>query len=304
MTDVGWQEIGTRAPPLGARDRRIPRLARAAGVLGAALAAAPATARAEGAVALATCGTSTVELLPIAAGAAPEVRASLATPRGVWQFTATVGQARAGQRTRTFALEEPRAAPGARSPYAAQPTQVTLDLFVETGKLIARHASEGAPDPAIAIDLDRCTFATGAAAGAVDALVTRLAEATDPLGCDAAHVRKAYVPQLAAARVPPADAEREARALCEATQPALAARARLEQRLSDRAADQRAQARGPALLRVEQSRLDAWKTVDACLAGGAPSEPVTAAKLRAAADHARRCYDRVASPAASARRKR
>src|SRR5687768_7544644 len=118
----------------------------------AALLLAAAPARAEPAKTIATCGASQLELAPQKGGA--ELRAQLATPKGKWQFSAKVGLARVGQRTRTIAVEEPRAQ--GTSPYATQPTQLFLDLFVEDKKLTVRHASEGAPDPDVTLDLTGC----------------------------------------------------------------------------------------------------------------------------------------------------
>lgn len=258
---------------------------------GLLLAAVPApAARAEPARSIATCGSSQLELA-IGKGGTAELRAQLATPKGTWRFAASVGLARVGKRTRTLAVEEPRAQGGGASPYATQPSQVFLDLFVDAKKLTARHASEGAPDPEIALDLTGCRFAPE-----LDGLLARLAEPPpEPAGCDAAILRKTYAPRLAAVKLAEAEAERAARALCEDHQGTLAARARLEQRLADGAARQRAAARGKALLRVEGARLDAWQAVDACLAKAAPADPPTVAKLHAAEGKLRACYDRAAS---------
>lgn len=257
--------------------------------LGLLAAAAPA-ARAEPAKPLATCGQSSFELVPGKGGAAAEVRARLITPKGKWQLVAKVGLARAGQRTRTIAVEEPRADGGVASPYGAQPTQLFLDLFIGAGKLTARHASEGGADPEIGLTLTGCRFGAD-----LDALVAGLAEAPpEAPGCDAATLRKVYAPRIAPLRLPAVEADRAARALCEDHQKTIAARVRLEQRLSDRAADQRATARGPALLRVEADRIKAWDAVDACLSKAAPADPTTAAKLATAEEQLRACYDRTA----------
>ncbi|HWO24107.1 MAG TPA: hypothetical protein VNO30_35435 [Kofleriaceae bacterium] len=259
--------------------------------LGAALAAAPA-ARAEPGKPIATCGASQLELVTPKGGDTAEVRGQLVTPKGKWGFAAKVGLTRVGKRTRTIAVEEPRADGGGASPYATQPSQVWLDLFVDEKekKLTARHASEGAPDPEIALTLTGCQLGEG-----VDGMLAALAEPPpEPAGCDAAILKKTYAPRVAPLKLAAADAEREARALCEDHQKTLAARARLEQRLADQAAQQRAAARGKALLRVEEARTKAWEGVDACVAKAAPADPPTAAKLRAAEEKLRACYDRVA----------
>ncbi len=262
-------------------------------IAGLALAAAPVpAARAEPARPIATCGSSQLELAIPRGGGAAELRAQLTTPKGTWRFAANVGLARVGMRTRTLAVEEPRSAGGGPSPYATQPSQVFLDLFVDDKKLTARHASEGAPDPEIALDLTGCRFSPE-----LDGLLAGLAEPPpDPAGCDAAILRKTYAPQLASLSLAAADAERAARALCDDHQKTLAARARLEQRLADQAARQRAGAKGKALLRAEEARLKAWETVDACLARADPSTVAkpTVAKLHAAEEKLRACYDRAA----------
>jgi hypothetical protein len=254
----------------------------------AAVTAAPA-AHAEPARSIATCGGSQLELAIPKGGGTAELRAQLVTPKGKWQFAANVGLARVGRRTRTLAVEEPRAQGGGASPYAVQPSQVFLDLFVDGKKLNARHASEGAPDPEIALGFTDCRFAPE-----LDGLLAALAEQPEPAGCDAAILRKTYAPQLAPLKLAAADADRAARALCEDHQKTIAARARLEQRLADQAAQKRAGARGRALLRVEEARLKVWETVDACLTKAAPAEPPSAAKLHAAEEKLRACYDRAA----------
>ena len=257
--------------------------------LGLLLAAAPA-ARAEPGKSLVVCGANQLELVPGKGGAAAEVRGQLVTPKGKWQFAAKVGLARVGLRTRTIAAEEPRVDGGGPSLYAAQPSQVFLDLFVGDKKLTARHASEGGTDPEIALDLTGCRFGPE-----LDALLAGLAEAPlEAPGCDAATLRKTYAPRIAPLRLAATEADRAARSLCEAHQKTIAARVRLEQRLSDQAAQQRAAARGRALLRVEEDRIKAWDAVDACLAKAAPADPPTAAKLVAAEEKLCACYDRAA----------
>jgi len=255
----------------------------------AAAASTPAPVRAEASKPLASCGSSQLELVTPKGGTA-EVRAQLATPKGAWAFSAKVSLVRVGKRTRTIAVDEPRPEGGGKSPYATQPSQVFLDLLVDDKKLIARHASEGAPDPEIALDLTGCTFGADG-----DALLAGLAEPPpEPAGCEAAILRKTYAPQVAALKLSAADADRTARGLCEDHQQTLAARARLEQRLADQAARKRAAARGKALLRVEEARIKAWEGVDACLAKAAPADPPTLAKLQAAEEKLRACYDRAA----------
>ncbi len=250
------------------------------------LAAAPARIYAEPVKAIATCGASKLELA-IPKGGTAELRAQLATPKGKWQLTAKVGLARIGRGTRTIAVEEPRAV--GTTPYATQPSQLFLDLFVDDKKLTVRHASEGAPDPDIALDLAGCQLGPE-----LDGLLAGLAEPPEPAGCEAATLRKTYAAQVAPLKLPPADAERATKALCEDHQKTIVARTRLEQRLSDLAARQRAAAKGKALLRAEEARLKAWEGVDACLAKAAPAEPPTLARLHAAEDKQRACYDRAA----------
>lgn len=256
-------------------------------IAGLVLAAAPA--RAEPAKSIATCGASQLELAIPKGGGTAELQARLATPKGTWQFAAKVGLARVGRRTRTLAVEEPRSVGGGASPYATQPTQLFLDLFVDDKKLNARHASEGAPDPEIALGFTGCQFSPE-----LDGLLAGLAEQPEPAGCDAAILRKTYAPQLAPLKLPAAEVDRAARALCDDHQKTIAARVRLEQRLSDRAAQQRAGAKGRALLRVEEDRIKAWESIDPCVARAAPSEPLSAAKLSATEEKLRACYDRAA----------
>jgi hypothetical protein len=167
---------------------------------------------------------------------------------------------------------------------------VFLDLFVDDKKLEARHASEGGTDPEIALGFTGCQFGAE-----LDGLLAGLADAPpEPAGCDAAILRKTYAPQIAPLKLPAADADRAARALCEDHQKTIAARARLDQRLSDQAAQQRAKARGRALLRAEEGRVKAWEAIDGCVAKAAPAEPLSLAKLTAAEEKLRACYDRAA----------
>lgn len=253
------------------------------------VAAAPTGVRAEPATVLAACGASQLELIPAKGDAAAEVRARLATPKGPWQFTAKVGMARAGRRTRTLAVEEPRPEKGGGAGYAVMPSQLFLDLFVDDKKLAVRHASEGSPDPEIVLDFAGCKPGAD-----LDKVFAKLVEPPEDAGCGPAVLRARYQSQLAPLKLPAADAEREGRALCEDHQKTIAARGRLEQRLSDQAARQRATARGAAIGRTEATRLKAWELVDACLARAAAGEPPTVARLRAAEDKTRACYDAAA----------
>lgn len=257
--------------------------------LALAAAAAPA-AHAAPAKSIAVCGGSQLDLVPAKGGAAAELRAQLVTPKGKWQLAAKIGLARVGRRARTIVIEEPRPEGGAASPYAAQPTQLFLDVFVDDKKLVARHASEGGTDPEIALDLTGCRFGAE-----LDTLLAGLAEPPpEPAGCDAAYLHKMYAPRLAPLKLSAADTDKAARQLCDDHQKTLAARARLEQRLTDQAARQRAGARGKALLRVEADRVKAWEGVDACLDKAAPADPPTVASLLAAEEKLRACYDRAA----------
>jgi hypothetical protein len=265
------------------------RIASLAGLLVFVAATAPFGAHAEPASPLVACGGSQLEVVLPKGGDAAELRAKLVTPKGPWQFTAKVGMARAGKRTRTIAADEPRAEKGGGAGYAVMPTQLFIDLFVDDKKLALRHASEGGADPEIVLDF------TGCKAGAdLDKVFAKLVEPPEDAGCGPAVLKAKYQPQLAPLKLPAAEVEREAKALCEEHQKALAARIRLEQRLSDQAAGKRVAARGVAIGRTEEARFKAWEAVDACLARAAPGAPPTVAKLKAAEDKARACYDATA----------
>lgn len=272
--------------------RIAPSLAVAAAAVAAAaalLVAAPSGARAEPASPLVACGASQLEVVLPKGGGGAELRAKLVTPKGPWQFTAKVGMARAGKRTRTLAADEPKAEKGGGAGYAVMPSQLFIDLFVDDKKLAVRHASEGGADPEIVLDLTGCKPAAD-----LDKVFAKLVEQPEDAGCAPALLKSRYQAQLAPLKLPAADAEREAKALCEEHQKALAARLRLEQRLSDQAAQKRVAARGLAIGRTEEARMKAWETVDACLAKAAAGDPPTIAKLKAAEDKARACYDATA----------
>jgi hypothetical protein len=247
----------------------------------------PATAAREP-VAIATCsakaGQSKLELVPIT-GEMPVLRAELATPKGAWKLEARVGLVRAGAATRTIAVEDLKLLPGnAATSYKTMPTQLTLDLFLDTKKLNVRHASEGAPDPHVALDLTGCVYAE-----TLDASLAGLGEATEAAGCEPA-LLGSYAKQLAPLQLPPADAARDARTLCEAHQPVIAAGAALEQRLADAAARRRATSKRAAHWGAEDLRQKAWAAIDACLAKAAPTGPLTLGTLLAAEDKTRACY--------------
>jgi hypothetical protein len=247
---------------------------------------------------IATCGDSQLAVVAGSTGtlpgvaSAPELRATLALPDGKrWSFVATIGLVRLGVKTRTITLEDLRN--HERKPPAgakdASPSGLFVDLLVDDKKLILRHASEGEADPAYALDLAGCGFSGDAALAAL------VPPPTDPVGCAPAIVNAGYLTQVTrVAKLPEADAAREAQALCEDHQKTIEARNRLEAAISDRAARARVTARGPALLRTEEARLKAWNRIDACL-GADPSKVHGVAALHDGEARERACYARIAA---------
>jgi hypothetical protein len=253
--------------------------------------AAPVVAQAAPApVTIATCGDSSLAVTAGANGGTATLQGVVVTGHGDrWSFTAGIGLARVGAKTRTITVEDVHTQDRtpARGDKDVAPSGLFVDVLLDDKKLILRHASEGPPDPAYAVDLEKCSFAGDAA---VAALVPPPAE---PIGCDAATVRGAYRTQVTqVAKLAEADADREAQALCEDHQKTLAARARLEEALSDRAARDRITARGAALLRIEDGRLKAWSRIDGCL-GADPSKAHGVAALHDGETKQRACYAKI-----------
>ncbi len=242
-------------------------------------------------VTIATCGDSSLEVTAGANGGTATLHAVVVTGHGDrWSFTANVGLARVGAKTRTITVEDvqtqERKPPGGKD---AGPSGLFMDLLLDDKKVILRHASEGAPDPAYAVDLEKCSFAGDAA---IAALVPPAAE---PVGCAADIVHGTYRAQVTqAAKLSEADADREAQALCEDHQKTIDARNRLEQALSDRAAHDRIAARGAALLRIEDTRLKAWSRIDGCL-GADPTKARGVAALHDGEAKQRACYNKIAA---------
>ena len=208
-----------------------------------------------------------------------------------WSFTANVGLSRLGAKTRTITVEDVRTVE--RKPPRAKdaaPSALVIDLWLDDKKLILRHASEGGADPDYAVDLDKCSFAREGDA-VLAALVPPPAE---PAGC-APEALRGYRTQVdRAAKLPDADAEREARALCEDHQKTLEARDKLEQAISDRAARDRLAARGAAVMKAEDARLKAWNRIDTCL-GAEPGKARGVAALHEAEAKSRACFAKIAA---------
>jgi hypothetical protein len=269
-------------------------LARAALALAptAAAALAPAAAHAAPAPAvIAKCGDSAIEVTPGLDGSTATLHGVVVAVGGDrWSFTASVGMARLGTKTRTITVESITTVDGApvRGKRAA-PSGLFIDLLLDDKKLLLRHASEGGGDPDYAVDLDRCSFAREAD-GALLALVPPPAE---PAGCAPDTVRGSYRTQVArVARLADADADREARALCDDHQKTLEARAHLEQAISDRAARDRIAARGAAVMKTEDARIKAWNRLDGCL-GAEPAKGQGIAALHDAEARTRACYAKI-----------
>ncbi len=241
---------------------------------------------------IAKCGDSAIDVTPGPDGGTATLHGVVVTAGGDrWSFTASVGMARLGAKTRTITVESVTTVEGApvRGKRAA-PSGLFLDLLLDDRKLLLRHASEGGGDPDYAVDLDRCSFAREAD-GALAALAPPPAE---PAGCAPDTVRGSYRTQVArVARLPDADADREARALCEDHQKTIEARTRLEQAISDRAARDRLTARGAAVMKTEDARLKAWNRLDGCL-GGEPPKGQGVAALHDAEARTRACYAKIA----------
>jgi len=244
-------------------------------------------------VVLVKCGDSAIDVTAGADGGTAALHGVIATAAGDrWGFTAHVGMARLGASTRTIAVEDVRTVERvpARGKDAA-PSGLFIDLLIDDRKLILRHASEGGADPDYAVDLDRCSFAREGD-GALAALVAPPAE---PAGCAPDVVRGSYRTQVArVAKLPEADADREAQALCADHQKTIEARGRLEQAIADRAARDRRAARGAAVMKSEDTRIKAWNRVDGCLSAE-PGKAQGVAALHEAEAKTRACYARIAA---------
>jgi hypothetical protein len=254
----------------------------------AVLAAAPIASAAPAPVAIATCGDSTIEVTAGADGGTASLRAVIVSGATRWGFTAHVGLARLGAKTRTLLIEDTRTSE--RKPAgAAAPSGLIVDLLLDDKKLLLRHASEGGADPAYALDLDRCSFDHDAAIAAL------VPPPTEPVGCLPAIVKAAYRTQVTrVATLPDAEADHEAQRLCEDHQKTIEARAALEAAISDRAARDRVAARGPALLRTEDQRMKAWNRIDGCL-GADPAQAHGVAALHDGEAKERACYQKIAA---------
>jgi len=255
--------------------------------VGAVAEAAPAP------VTVATCGDSKLEVVAGANGGAGELHAAIASANASrWSFVATVGLARLGAKTRTITVEDLHTKDGKplRGKDAA-PSQLFVDLLIDDKKVLLRHASEGGGDPEYVVDLDKCSFGAGSDA----ALAALVPGPTEPIGCSPAAVRTTFGALVAeVAKLPEPDAEREALALCEDHRKTVAARARLEQVISDRAAHDRIAGRGAALMRIEETRMKTWNRIDACL-GAEPSKARGIGALHDAEARTRACYGQIAA---------
>jgi hypothetical protein len=241
---------------------------------------------------VARCGDSRIEIMAAPGRASTELRATVVTGAARWRFAASVGLVRLGARTRTITVEEVRTQER-RPPRDKDvaPSALFIDLLLDEKKLILRHASEGGSDPDYAIDLDKCSF--GSSAEAV--LVSLQPASSDASGCADDTVTVVYLSQVTrVATLAAVDAEREAKVLCEDHQKTIEARHRLEQAISDRAAHDRIAARGPALLRTEDTRMAAWNRIDGCLAAEPPRAQGVAG-LHDAEARTRACYTQVAA---------
>lgn len=252
----------------------------------------PAAHAAPAPAVIARCGDSAIDVTPGPDGGTATLHGVIAGAGGDrWSFTASVGMARLGAKTRTITVESLTTVEGA--PVRARrgaPSGLFIDLLLDDKKLLLRHASEGGGDLDYAVDLDRCSFAREAD-GALTALVPPPAE---PAGCAPDTVRGSYRTQVArVAKLSDADADREARALCEDHQKTIEARTHLEQAISDRAARDRIAARGAAVMKTEDARIKAWNRIDGCL-GSEPAKGQGVAALHDAEARTRACYAKIA----------
>jgi hypothetical protein len=251
--------------------------------------AAPIASAAPAPTVIATCGDSAIAVTAGAGGGTASLHAVVVAGATRWSFTANVGLARIGARTRTITVEDLKTEDRKPASKAAAPSGLFIDLLLDDKKLILRHASEGSPDPAYAVDLDKCSFENDAAIAAL------VPPPIEPAGCTPALVKGAYRTQVTqVATLPDAEAEHEAQRLCEDHQQTIEARARLEAAIADRAARDRVAARGPALLRTEANRMKAWNRIDGCL-GAEPAKAGGVAALHDREAKERACYQKIAA---------
>jgi hypothetical protein len=254
-----------------------------------AQASSPVAGAAPGAVVIARCGESALVVTPAANGAAATLHGVITSGPSRWSFTASVGLARVGARTRTITVEEIRTVERKRNKEAT-PAGLFIDVLLDERKVALRHASEGGGDPAYAHDLERCVF-TADGEAALEAMVL---PPTEPVGCAPEVVNAGYRTQVAQAeKLSEDDAVREAEALCEDHQKTIEARNRLEQAISDRAARDRIAARGAAVMKTEDARIKAWNRIDGCL-GSEPANGQGVAALHDAEARTRACYAKIA----------
>lgn len=231
-------------------------------------------------VTVATCGPSKLEVVP--KGATPgELRVALA---GGTTFTAPMGVVMLGSKTRTINVSDVKS-----TAKGAAPSGLIVDLLLDDKKVLLRHSNEGPPDVDYALDLDKCVF-NREADGVLLAFVPPPAE---PIGCAPAQVRGPYRTQVdLVAKLPDADASREAQSLCDDHQRTIEARGKLERETWDRVARARITAKsGPALLHAEDVREKLWSKLDACLGDVSSAKGVAA--LHDAEAKTRACYSTV-----------
>jgi hypothetical protein len=263
-------------------------MSRFACLFAALVAATPSVSAAPAPTVIARCGDSAIEVTAAAGGGTASLHAVVVAGATRWSFTANIGLARVGAKTRTITVEdlktEERKPPG-----KAAPSGLFIDLLLDDKKLLLRHASEGGDDPAYAVDLDKCSFENDAAIAAL------VPPPTEPVGCTPAIVKAAYRTRVTqVATLPDVEADREAQLLCEDHQKTIEARARLEAAISDRAARARIAARGSALLRTEDTRMKAWNRIDGCL-GADPSNARGVVALHDREAKERACYQKIAA---------
>jgi hypothetical protein len=243
-------------------------------------------------VAIALCGDSKLLVVAGATGTTGELHATVVTGGDRWTFTAKLGQVRIGGKARTLSVEDlvtqERLPPRGKD---ATPSGMSVDLLTDDKKVVLRHASEGGTDLEYAVDLAKCSFPRE---GDI-ALATFVPAPVEPTGCAAAVVAGTYKKQVGQVATLDDDAaDREAQALCEDHQKTLAARGKLEQAITDRAARARVAARGAALLHVEDAREKAWARIDGCL-GADPGTAHGVAALHDGEARQRACYNQIAA---------
>jgi len=249
-------------------------------LVGLVCAASTAHAAPTAVVTIATCGQSKLEVVP--KGATPgELRGTLA---GGATFIAPMGVVTFGSKTRTINVTDVKL-----TAKGAAPSGLIVDLLFDEKKVLLRHSSEGPPDVDYAVDLDKCVF-NREADGVLLAFVAPPAE---PIGCAPAQVRGPYRTQIdLVAKLPDAEASREAQSLCDDHQKTIEARGKLERETWDRIARSRIAAKsGPALLHTEDVREKLWSKLDACIGDASSAKGVAA--LHDAEARTRACYSQV-----------